>query len=141
MAAATPGPYTAAAAARRYGLGVAVVTAALRRLAAESRVAEGEFLPGGRGIEWCDTGMLRLLRRRCLAKLRREAEPVAPRALARFLPAWQDAARPAGRNGSRPARGRPDAVYDVIEQRGGVAGHPARQHQRLQRRGRDRGPR
>ena len=117
----THGPFTAGAAAQRYGLGVAVVAGALRRLAAEGRVAEGEFLPGGRGTEWCDTGMLRLLRRRCLAKLRREAEPVPPRALARFLPAWQDAVRPAGRNGSRAARGRPDAVYDAIEQLAGAA--------------------
>jgi len=117
----THGPFTAGAAAQRYGLGAAVIAGALRRLAAEGRVAEGEFLPGGRGTEWCDTGMLRLLRRRCLAKLRREAEPVPPRALARFLPAWQDAARPAGRNGTRPARGRPDAVYDVIEQLAGTA--------------------
>jgi ATP-dependent helicase Lhr and Lhr-like helicase len=117
----THGPFTANAAAGRYGLGVAVVTGALRRLAAEGRVAEGEFLPGGRGTEWCDTGMLRLLRRRCLAKLRREAEPVPPRALARFLPAWQDAARPAGRNGGRPSRARPDAVYDVVEQLAGTA--------------------
>ena len=90
------GPFTAGAAAQRYGLGTAVVAGALRRLAAEGRVAEGEFLPGGRGTEWCDTGMLRLLRRRCLAKLRREAEPVPPQVLARFLPAWQNAARPAG---------------------------------------------
>jgi ATP-dependent Lhr-like helicase len=117
----THGPFTAGAAAGRYGLGVAVVTAALRRLAAGGRVAEGEFLPGGRGTEWCDTGMLRLLRRRCLAKLRREAEPVPPQALARFLPAWQDAVRPAGRNGGRPSRARPDAVYDVIEQLAGAA--------------------
>ena len=33
--------------------------------------------------------MLRLLRRRSLARLRREVEPVEPRALGRFLPRWQ----------------------------------------------------
>jgi ATP-dependent Lhr-like helicase len=104
----THGPFTAAAAAARYGLGVAVVTGALRRLAAEGRVAEGEFLPGGRGTEWCDAAVLRLLRRRCLAKLRKEAEPVPPRVLAAFLPAWQNAGQPAaadGRPGGRGARG------------------------------------
>jgi ATP-dependent Lhr-like helicase len=121
------GPFTAAAAAQRYGLGVAVVTDALRRLVAAGRVAEGEFLPGGRGTEWCDTGMLRLLRRRCLAKLRREAEPVPPQVLARFLPAWQNAARAAAPARGGAPRGRPgrqigpDAVYDVIEQLAGTA--------------------
>ncbi len=115
----THGPFTAGALAQWYGLGVAVVTDTLRRLAAEGRVAEGEFLPGGRGTEWCETGMLRLLRRRCLARLRREAEPVPPQVLARFLPAWQNVARPAG---PRPARrAGPDAVYDVIEQLAGTA--------------------
>ena len=32
--------------------------------------------------------ILRTLRRRSLAALRREAEPVAPDTLARFLPSW-----------------------------------------------------
>jgi len=119
------GPFTAGAVAQRYGLGVAVVTDTLRRLAAGGRAAEGEFLPGGRGTEWCDTGVLRLLRRRCLAKLRREAEPVPHHVLARFLPGWQNAAtKPVER---RPGRARvprpagPDAVYDVIEQLAGAA--------------------
>ena len=93
------GPFVAAAVARRHGLGVAVVSGALHRLSAEGRVAEGEFLPGGRGTEWCDVEVLRLLRRRCLAKLRKEAEPAPPRALAAFLPAWQNAGHPVGPGG------------------------------------------
>ena len=72
--------------------GPAVVTMTLRRLAVAGRVVEGEFLPAGQaaagGTEWCDAEVLRLLRRRCLARLRREAEPVPPEVLARFLPAW-----------------------------------------------------
>ena len=116
----THGPFTAAAVAHRYGLGGAVITDALRRLAAAGRVAEGEFVPGGRGTEWCDTEMLRLLRRRCLARLRREAEPVPPPVLARFLPAWQNAASPARAGGSRRPAG-PDAVYDAVEQLAGTA--------------------
>ncbi len=40
----THGPFSADAMAQRYGLGVAVVTLALRRLAASGRVVEGEFL-------------------------------------------------------------------------------------------------
>src|SRR5215468_7829908 len=88
----THGPFTADAVAGRYGLGVAVVTLALRRLAADGRVVEGEFLradlAGAGNTEWCDAEVLRLLRRRCLARLRKEAEPVPPEVLARFLPAW-----------------------------------------------------
>ncbi len=52
-------------------------------------LVRGEFRPGGVAREWCDPEVLRSLRRRSLAQLRREVEPVEPRALARFLPAWQ----------------------------------------------------
>jgi len=122
------GPFTTADVAARYGLGVAVITATLRRLAADGRVAEGEFLPGRRGTQWCDTGVLRLLRRRCLAKLRKEAEPVPAAALARFLPAWQQAGQPpagsgavpGSRAGRRPGAG-PDQVYEAIDQLAGAA--------------------
>ncbi|WP_344471416.1 ATP-dependent helicase [Nonomuraea monospora] len=84
----TRGPFHAGTAAARFGLGVAVVSDALRRLAATGRVVSGEFRPGGRGEEWCDAGVLRMLRRRSLARLRKEVEPVAPETLALFLPAW-----------------------------------------------------
>ncbi len=122
------GPFTTADVARRYGLGQAVVTGALRRLAAQGRVSEGEFLPGGRGAEWCDTEVLRLLRRRCLARLRKEAEPVPPEVLGAFLPVWQNAGQRAGGagrgDGTRPGRNwrvaRPDAVYDAVEQLAGA---------------------
>jgi ATP-dependent Lhr-like helicase len=121
----THGPFTAAATAQRYGLGVAVVTGALQRLTAAGRLAQGEFLAGGRGQEWCDAEVLRLLRRRCLARLRSEAEPVPAQALARFLPAWQNAAHAARQDRARSSiaqrRPGPDAVYDVIDQLAGAA--------------------
>ena len=121
----THGPFTAAAAAHRYGLGVAVVTGTLHRLAAAGKVAEGDFLPGGRGTEWCAAGVLRLLRRRCLAKLRKEVEPVPPRVFGAFLPAWQQAGQPPAGDRTQPGRRRrpagPDALYDVIEQLAGAA--------------------
>ena len=85
----THGPFTAAACAARFGLGVFVVEQALRRLGATGRVVSGEFSPEGAGAEWCDAEVLRMLRRRSLAALRREIEPVPPRALATFLPRWQ----------------------------------------------------
>ena len=118
----THGPFAADAVAARYGLGVAVVTMTLRRLAVAGRVVDGEFLPAGdgaltaaRGTEWCDAEVLRLLRRRCLARLRREAEPVPPAVLARFLPAWH------GINAPGPRR-RADAgtVLEVVERLAGV---------------------
>jgi ATP-dependent Lhr-like helicase len=130
----THGPFTAIELAERYGLGVAVVTGALHRLAAEGAVAEGEFRPDGRGTEWCEAGVLRLLRRRCLAKLRKEVEPVPHAAFGAFLPAWQHAGQPApggpGRAGARGGPGgtagaagaaRLDAVYEAVEQLAGAA--------------------
>ena len=69
-----------------------------------------------RGTEWCDAEVLRLLRRRCLARLRKEAEPVPPEVLARFLPAWHGIGGPGG--GKR--RGDAGAVLEVIERLGGA---------------------
>ena len=70
---------------------------------AQGRVLEGEFRPSGAGAEWCDAEVLRSLRRRSLARLRHEVEPVEPVALARFLPGWQhvgSSGRPRGCAGS-----------------------------------------
>ncbi|BCJ34906.1 DEAD/DEAH box helicase [Actinocatenispora thailandica] len=106
------GPFHAASCAARFGLGVAVVEQALRRLAATGRVVSGEFTPGGSGVEWCDAEVLRILRRRSLAALRREIEPSPPRALAAFLPQWQQVG-----SGGRGV----EAVAAAIEQLGGVA--------------------
>ncbi|MFE0733608.1 DEAD/DEAH box helicase [Streptomyces sp. NPDC058855] len=85
----THGPFTSAQAAARFGLGAAVTDGALQRLAAAGRVVQGEFHPSGIGQEWCDATVLRRLRRRSLAALRHELEPVPPAALATFLPQWQ----------------------------------------------------
>ncbi|MGW1029780.1 ATP-dependent helicase [Streptomyces sp. NPDC002577] len=85
----THGPFTSAAAATRFGLGTAVTEGALQRLAASGRLVQGEFHPAGIGQEWCDAAVLRRLRRRSLAALRHELEPVPPAALAQFLPQWQ----------------------------------------------------
>ncbi|CAA9219474.1 MAG: Probable ATP-dependent helicase lhr, partial [uncultured Corynebacteriales bacterium] len=108
----THGPFHAADCAARLGLGVAVVAATLERLGGAGRVMSGEFRPGGSGSEWCDAEVLRTLRRRSLAKLRKEVEPVPVAALARFLPAWQGV-------GSR-ARG-VDGLLRVVEQLAGAA--------------------
>jgi ATP-dependent Lhr-like helicase len=101
----THGPFVAAEAAARLGASVERVQAALAALEASDAVVRGEFRPGGTGREWCDPHVLRRLRRRSLALLRREVEPVDAAALARFLPAWQGADRP---------RGDVDALADAI---------------------------
>ncbi|HJY70709.1 MAG TPA: DEAD/DEAH box helicase, partial [Streptosporangiaceae bacterium] len=129
----THGPFATAAVAGRYGLGPAVVTLALRRLAADGRVVEGEFLPTGTGpagavstrapaggTEWCDAEVLRLLRRRCLARLRKEAEPVPPEVLARFLPAWHGIGSAAGTGSGGRRRADAGAVLEVVERLAGA---------------------
>nr|WSX23215.1 DEAD/DEAH box helicase [Streptomyces tubercidicus] len=103
----THGPFTSEQAAARFGLGTAVTDGALQRLAAAGRVVQGEFHPAGIGQEWCDAQVLRRLRRRSLAALREELEPVPPAALAAFLPQWQHvgAPRPAPAGGVPAASG------------------------------------
>jgi len=103
----THAPFTASEAAHRFGLGPGVVLGALQRLAQGGRVVEGEFRPGGHGREWCDAEVLRALRRRSLARLRHEVEPVEHTVLGRFLVNWHGI--------GRRRRGL-DALLDVVEQ-------------------------
>jgi ATP-dependent Lhr-like helicase len=103
----TRGPFRLEACAERFGIGIAPTRAALEVLKERHRVVEGAFLPGGRGREWCDAEVLRTLRRRSLAKLRKAIEPVEPRALARLYAEWQGLLR--------PRRGL-DALLSAIEQ-------------------------
>ncbi|SNR92879.1 ATP-dependent helicase [Blastococcus mobilis] len=107
----THGPFQPAEVATRLGLGVAVVTATLHRLTGTGRLVTGEFRPGGSGQEWCDAEVLRSIRRRSLARLRQEVEPVPTGTLARFTPSWQSV-------GSR-LRGA-DGVLAVVEQLAGA---------------------
>ena len=101
------GTFTASDFARRYGLGAAAAEAILVRLATEARLLEGEFRPGGTRREWTDHSVLRVIRRRSLAKLRREVEPVDQPVLARFATTWQGVVK---------RRRGVDALLDVIEQ-------------------------
>jgi ATP-dependent helicase Lhr and Lhr-like helicase len=103
----THGPFTTEECARRFGIGQAVADEVLGRLAAGGRVLAGEFRPGGMHREWCESGVLRTLRQRSLARLRREVEPVETEALGRFTTAWQGVLRP---------RAGLDALLDAIEQ-------------------------
>ncbi|WP_125077973.1 ATP-dependent helicase [Mycobacterium sp. P7213] len=113
----TRGPFTTGQAADRFGLGVRVAADALGRLAADTRVVRGEFadFPDSPGEQWCDSEVLRILRRRSLAALRSAIEPVSPAAYGRFLPAWQQIGTP-----DATASG-VDGLAGVIEQLAGVA--------------------
>jgi len=102
----THGPFVPQEVARRYGLGVAVVTLTLERFVERGRLIEGEFRPNGTQREWCEQDVLRTIRRRSLAKLRKEAEPVDPPVLARLFANWQGV--------TRKRRGL-DALLEVIE--------------------------
>ena len=87
--AATHGPFVTDEVVARLGLAADAARAALDGLQRAGRVVRGEFRPDGFEREWCDAEVLRQLRRRSLAALRREVEPVEQAALARFLPGWQ----------------------------------------------------
>ncbi len=114
----THAPFPARQAAEHFGIGVAVCVTVLERLAAERRVIRGAFRPDGGGEEWCDARVLRRLRRRTVAALRQQAEPVNPTALARLLPAWQNVGQP-GERSDRRLRG-VDGVLRAVEQLAGV---------------------
>ena len=88
------GPFLTAQVARRLGVLPERVVGVLDRLEADGRLVRGDFRPDGVEREWCDVEVLRQLRRRSLAALRREVEPVDAQALARFLPAWQGVGLP-----------------------------------------------
>nr|MBA3888208.1 DEAD/DEAH box helicase [Acidobacteriota bacterium] len=89
----THGPFTTTDFASRYGIGRSSAESILHALSRAGRLLEGEFRPGGTGREWCDPDVLQSVRRRSLAKLRRQVEPVEPAALGRLVTAWQGVVR------------------------------------------------
>jgi ATP-dependent Lhr-like helicase len=105
-------PFTAREFAARFALGPSVAESLLLRLTEAGRLIEGEFRPGGVEREWSDPGVLRSLRRRSLAKLRQEIEPVDAEALGRFAVSWHGIG--AGRTGLEP-------LLDAIEHLQGAA--------------------
>ncbi|MHB1536831.1 MAG: Lhr family ATP-dependent helicase, partial [Acidimicrobiales bacterium] len=112
------GPFTTTEPAARFGVAVESVEAVLASLASAGRLERGGFRPGGAGRdEWCDTEVLRVLRQRSLAALRKEIEPAPVGALAGFIPAWHGVAPVGG----EPAAGGLDRLYEVIGQIQGFA--------------------
>ena len=108
----THGPFTAQDVAAALGIGISVSTAALERLVERGRVVTGGFRPDHRGTEWCDVEVLRQIRRRTVAALRHEIEPVPATTLVDFLPRWQRI--------SEPHSG-VDGLFAAIEQLAGAA--------------------
>ncbi len=118
----TRGPFTTTEAASRFGLGLRVAADVLGRLAVDGRLVRGEFLAGAAGPatsryaedadQWCDAEVLRILRRRSLAALRAQVEPVSTAAYGRFLAPWQQV--------GAPSPSGVDGLAAVIDQLAGV---------------------
>ncbi len=113
----TRGPFTTRDAAARFGLGLRVASDVLGRMAVDGKLIRGEFSTAdtatgavGESEEWCDAEVLRILRRRSLAALRAQVEPVSTAAYGRFLPAWQQVGSAHG----------VDGLAAVIDQLAGV---------------------
>jgi ATP-dependent helicase Lhr and Lhr-like helicase len=102
----THGPFTLAEVSARFGLDAVQVEHALRDLMLDGRIVEGGFRPAGVHREWCDAEVLRSIRRKSLARLRKEVEPVEQHMLARLFTHWQGVLQ--------PRRGL-DALLDTIE--------------------------
>jgi ATP-dependent Lhr-like helicase len=112
----THAPFTTADVAARFGLGLRVAADVLGRLAADGRLVRGEFSTAATGDQWCDADVLRILRRRSLAALRAQVEPVSTSAYARFLPAWHGV----GAGHGPAANSGVDGLAAVIDQLAGV---------------------
>jgi len=105
-------PFTLAEISARFGLGRSVVRAELERAVAAGKLLAGAFRPGGETQEYVHPDVLRSLRQRSLAKLRKEIEPVDVAVFGRFTAHWHGVARP---------RAGLDAVLDAVERLQGAA--------------------
>ena len=110
------GPFVAESIAERYGLQLAVVEDACRHLIDDGSVVAGQFIQLDEDRahlrQYCHHRVLALIKRRTLALLRREVEPVERIAYARFLIDWHGV--------GSPTRGS-DGVLAALES---LAGYP-----------------
>lgn len=102
----THGPFTIQEVSHRFGWRGPQVETVLHTLVLDGRVVEGGFRPGGIHREWCDAASLRMIRRKSLARLRKEVEPVEQTMLARLETHWQ---------GTLQRRKGLDALLDTVE--------------------------
>ncbi len=108
----THGPFVREEPATRFGVPIELVDTVLDGLVAADRIVRGEFRPGGAGLEFCDAEVLRQLRQRSLAALRKQVAAVDTDTYARFLPQWQ---------GVGTTTSGLDRAYEAIAQLQGVA--------------------
>src|SRR5581483_4234712 len=87
--AATHVPFLPSDPATRWSLPLPLLGSTLDAMVNRGDLIAGLFRPGSHEREYCSPEVLRILRRRSLARLRKEIEPVEPVILARFQPAWQ----------------------------------------------------
>jgi ATP-dependent Lhr-like helicase len=106
------GPFTTEEIAVRYKLQPAIIDEVLHALHGRGKLLLGEFRPRGQHQEWCDPEILQQIRRKSLARFRREVEPVEQRTFARFAVRWQ---------GLTVRRRGLDALLDAIETLQGTA--------------------
>ncbi|HLS25014.1 MAG TPA: DEAD/DEAH box helicase [Beutenbergiaceae bacterium] len=115
----THGPFRAGQVATRFGLGIGAITPVLHSLVEQGVLTSGELRPTQAhseasaalaGPDYCDADVLRRIRRRSLAALRAEVEPVPPAALGVFAPRWHQVDRLRGVEG----------VLSVVEQLAGT---------------------
>jgi len=85
----THGPFTTSEVCKRYGLLQSEVETLLRAMHVDGKLLEGEFRPSGIHREWCDPEILQKIRRKTLARLRREVVPAEQTAFAQLLAKWQ----------------------------------------------------
>ncbi|MGE3166859.1 MAG: DEAD/DEAH box helicase [Planctomycetota bacterium] len=107
----TRGPFPTRALAERYGMPAARFETSLQELERAGALVRGKLGPQSRELEWCDADVLRRLKRRSLAQLRRAVAPVAAKALGSFLPVWHGCGCP---------RGGIERVLEVVRQLEGV---------------------
>ncbi len=113
----THGPFVASSIAQRYGLGRAIAEAACDGLVAQGTLVAGSFVDmvgeaAHERRQYCHSQVLALIKRRTLALLRKDVEPVEQVAFARFLAEWQGVG-----SGARGV----DGVLGAIEQ---LSGYP-----------------
>ena len=86
-------PFSLKQIAARFGVARGLLQPQIESLVGAGRLVEGEFLPEGSQREYAHPDVLRQIRRKSLAKLRREVEPVDQPVLARLVTTWQGVVR------------------------------------------------